>query len=354
MSNHIFACRIVVTVMAVAVLTIGCDKSHSSPIAPSAPSPAAPSPTALTVAAVSPTIGPTEIASEIRVTGTGFLNGATLMLGGAAARVIGVTSTAITAMTTAHAAGSVDVVVTNPGGPSVTLAGAYTFEVLSASLSASPSLVTSGDELTVEWVGPRGRDCRGGGDWIAMYKVGDPDNTGAANGHSDLWFEHVCGATSGTYRLRAPAAAGEYEFRFMVGDGAVARSNPVTVRALSSPSPAVPALLVDGGTASSRQLGETFWVTGSGYTPGGSVTRYINPPVSGSTLIAPLAADQSGNLSWTFTPTCGNFDPRNTVAIYAVDEATGRISNTITETVTGSCPIAAAFPSTAAARGRER
>ena len=337
MSNHIFAYRIVVTVVAVAVLTIGCDKSHSSPIAPSAPSPAAPPP-ALTVAAVSPTIGPTEIASEIRVTGTGFLNGATLMLGGAAARVIGVTSTAITAMTTAHAAGSVDVVVTNPGGPSVTLAGAYTFEVLSASLSASPSLATSGDELTVEWVGPGGRGCRGGGDWIAMYKVGDPDNTGASNGHSDLWFEHVCGATSGTYRLNAPAAAGEYEFRFMVGDTSVARSNPVTVKASSSATPLAPTLLIDGAAVSSRHIGDTFWVTGSGYTQGGTVTRHINPPVNGSQVITPLTADGSGNFTWVFTPTCGNFDPRNTVNIYAVDEATGRISNTITETVTGNCP----------------
>jgi len=354
MSNHIFAYRIVVSVLAVAALSIGCDKSNSSLTAPSAPPPALPPPVALTVVAVSPTIGPTEIASEIRVSGTGFLNGATLMLGGAAARVIGVTSTALTALTTAHAAGSVDVVVTNPGGPSVTLAGAYTFEVLSASLSASPSLVTSGDELTVEWVGPRGRDCRGGGDWIAMYKVGDPDNTGAANGHSDLWFEHVCAATSGTSKLHAPNQAGEYEFRFMVGDGAVARSNPVTVRASSSPSPSVPTLLIDGGTASSRQTGETFWVTGSGYTPGGNVTRYINPPVNSSSAIASLTADQSGNLTWAFTPTCANFDPRNTVAIYAVDDATGRISNTVTETVTGSCPSAAESPSTAAARGRER
>lgn len=338
MSNHIFAYRIVVSVLAVAALSIGCDKSNSSLTAPSAPPPALPPPVALTVVAVSPTIGPTEIASEIRVTGTGFQGGATLMLGGAAARVIGVTSTTITATTTAHAAGSVDVVVTNPGGPSATLTGAYTFEVLSASLSASPSLVASGEELTVEWVGPRGRDCRGGGDWIAMYKVGDPDNTGATNGHSDLWFTHVCGATSGTSKLRAPGQAGDYEFRFMVGDGSIARSNPVTVSASPTAPPLVPTLLIDGATTSSRQTGETFWVTGSGYTPGGNVTRYINPPVNSSPAIASLIADRSGNLTWTFTPTCANFDPRNTVAIYAVDDATGRTSNTITETVTGSCP----------------
>src|SRR5262249_10392183 len=158
----------------VAALTVGCEKSHSGLMAPSAssaPPPATPAPAALTVSAISPTNGPTIFASEIRVSGSGFLDGATLTLGGTAAKGIRVTSTTITATTTAHEAGTVDVVVTNPGGASVMLAGAYTFEVLSASLIVSPTVVTSGDELTLTWTGPSGRGCNGGGDWIAMYKV---------------------------------------------------------------------------------------------------------------------------------------------------------------------------------------
>lgn len=117
----------------------------------------------------------------------------------------------------------------------------------SISLTASPSLVASGEQLTVSWVGPSGRGCIGGGDWIAIYRVGDPDVSGAANGHSDLWFVHVCGATSGTATLKAPLQPGEYEFRFMEGDTAVARSSPVTVSAAIAPSPLVPTLSVDGG-----------------------------------------------------------------------------------------------------------
>src|SRR5512147_1368649 len=58
-------------------------------------------------------------------------------------------------------------------------------------LTASPSVVTSGDQLTMTWVAPSGRGCVGGGDWVALYKVGDPDSTGSSNGHSDLWFLHV-------------------------------------------------------------------------------------------------------------------------------------------------------------------
>jgi hypothetical protein len=218
----------------------------------------------------------------------------------------------------------------------VAVPGPVTLEGIS--LTASPSVVTSGDQLTMNWVAPSGRGCNGGGDWVAIFRVGDPDNTGAANGHSDLWFVHLCGATSGTSTLSAPRQPGQYEFRYMVGDTGVARSNAVTVNASTSPAPSmlVPTLAVDGETASARQFGETFWVTGSGYTPGGRVTRHINPAVNGSTVITPLTADPSGNLSWAFTPTCSTFDPRNTVAIYAVDDATGRTSNTITETVTGS------------------
>ena len=87
----------------------------------------------------------------------------------------------------------------------------------------------------MSWVAPSGRGCIGGGDWVALFRVGDPDITGAANGHSDLWFEHLCGATSGTSTLSAPPQPGQYEFRYMVGDTAVARSNAVTVNASTSP-----------------------------------------------------------------------------------------------------------------------
>jgi hypothetical protein len=107
-------------------------------------------------------------------------------------------------------------------------------EAVPTSLTASPGVVTPGDQLTVKWVGPSGHGCSGGGDWIALYQIGEPDVTGASNGHSDLWFTHVCGASSGTSTLRAPGQPGDYEFRFMVGDTAIARSNPVRVNASSS------------------------------------------------------------------------------------------------------------------------
>ena len=223
MFNPLVARAVTALLLAVAgVVALGCESSPlPSPTSSSAP----------IVSSVSPNMGSTDGAAMIRVAGTGFLSGATVTLDGLAAQVTSVSSAAIVARTPAHALGKVDVVVTNPDGTSGRLQGGYTFEVFA--VAASASAVTTAGQLTVSFVAPSGQGCRGGGDWIAIYRVGDPDVTGAVNGHSDLWYEHVCGATSGAFTLTAPTRPGEYEFRFLIGDAAVARSGPVTVTASS-------------------------------------------------------------------------------------------------------------------------
>jgi hypothetical protein len=190
-------------------------------------------PPGFTVRSVSPSSGPTIGGDFIRVVGEAFQSGATVLLDGIAVPLTKITSTTIDARTPAHAAGAVDVVVMNPDGQTGTLRAAYIFssEFL---VTGGPNLVAPGAELTVSWTAPGGRGCSGGGDWIAIYRIGDPDQTGAANGHSNLWYDHVCGRTSGTWTLKAPVEPGEYEFRFMVGDFSVARSSPITVREFTS------------------------------------------------------------------------------------------------------------------------
>ena len=212
--------------------SIACNDSTSSPMLTPTPTPATPPPPVVppgfTVSSMSPTAGPTIGGDYIRVTGTGFRAGVTVTVDGVAVRVDRVTDTIIDARTVAHATGAVDVVITNPDGQTTTVPGGYTFGTFS--LTGGPDLVAPGGELTVSWVTPPGRGCRGGGDWIALYRIGDPDNTGAANGHSDIWYDHVCGVVSGTWKLKAPAQPGEYEFRFLTGDFSVARSGLITVR----------------------------------------------------------------------------------------------------------------------------
>ena len=81
-----------------------------------------------TVGGIVPVSGTTLGGTAVTISGTGFLAGATVTIGGVAATSVVVSSaTTITAVTGAHAAGAVDVVVTNPGGASGSLASAYTY-----------------------------------------------------------------------------------------------------------------------------------------------------------------------------------------------------------------------------------
>lgn len=86
---------------------------------------AAPAPT---VTAVSPASGPLAGGTALTITGTGFLAGVTVDLGGVAAvGVVVVSATSITATTAAHAPGAVVVKVTNTDGQGGTLSGAFTY-----------------------------------------------------------------------------------------------------------------------------------------------------------------------------------------------------------------------------------
>src|SRR5437868_6045842 len=81
-----------------------------------------------TVSAITPNSGSTGGGTRVTITGTGFLAGATVSLGGTAATgVTVVNSTSITATTAAHAASTVNVVVTNTDAQSGTLTNGYTY-----------------------------------------------------------------------------------------------------------------------------------------------------------------------------------------------------------------------------------
>src|SRR5882724_5372834 len=89
------------------------------------PAPPAPAPT---VATITPTSGTTNGGTAVTITGTGFLAGATVKMGGTSATVLAVVnSTLITATAPAHIAGAVDVVVTNTDTKTGTLTSGYTY-----------------------------------------------------------------------------------------------------------------------------------------------------------------------------------------------------------------------------------
>jgi hypothetical protein len=84
-------------------------------------------------ASIAPARGPAAGGTAVVVTGTGFQPGAAVTLGGTAATAVVVESaTRLTAVTPAHAAGTVDLVVTNPDGAAGTLAAAFTYDAPSS------------------------------------------------------------------------------------------------------------------------------------------------------------------------------------------------------------------------------
>jgi hypothetical protein len=108
-----------------------------------------------TVTAVSPTTGATLGGTAVTISGLNFAAGAAVTIGGVAATsATVVSSTTITAVAGAHAAGAADVVVTQ-GDQSSTLAAAFTYVTLPPPTvsSISPSAGTSAGGTTVTIAG---------------------------------------------------------------------------------------------------------------------------------------------------------------------------------------------------------
>jgi IPT/TIG domain len=146
MLNRFSARTVGVGLLALVGMTFGCD--GRSPSAPTPPIPSAP----LTVTLISPNTGSTLGSGPVTIRGTGFQSGATITLDGAATNVTVVNDTIVTATASPHAAGTVDVVVTNPGGETSRLAGGYTYvTVPQLSVTAvSPNVGSTGGGTLVK------------------------------------------------------------------------------------------------------------------------------------------------------------------------------------------------------------
>jgi hypothetical protein len=176
----------------------GCGEAHP-PTAPSqssvpqqSPQPnPQPTPIQPVVTSVAPIAGSTGGDAWGTITGTDFQPGAAVRLGDGPAKTVWVQdSTTILFWTSAHAAGTVDVVVTNPGGLVSRLAAAYTY--------ASPESF----DFNGEWVAHAGPEF----DTEMRFAVRD-----------DLLVSLSCGTT--TLTLSAPVHVRAGEFSFVDDDG---------------------------------------------------------------------------------------------------------------------------------------
>jgi hypothetical protein len=93
-----------------------------------------------TVTSITPNRGPGEGGTHVTIHGTGFTVGAKVAFGNVPATAVNVINpTSLTATTPAHAAGVVDVEVTNADGQKITLPGGYTYEAAAPGLPPPPA-----------------------------------------------------------------------------------------------------------------------------------------------------------------------------------------------------------------------
>jgi len=128
-----------------------------------------------TVSAISPNTGTANGGTAVTVTGTGFLSGAAVTIGGTTATgVTVVSSTSIKATTPAHAAGAADVVVKNTDNQTSALSGGYTYTSATGGGSGAPAGATFYDDFskgsldTSKWI-PSNWGAPGGGTFVPSY-----------------------------------------------------------------------------------------------------------------------------------------------------------------------------------------
>lgn len=114
------------------------------------------------VNSVTPAFGSTGGGTPVVITGSGFVAGATVELGGVAATSVSVlTSNIITAITGAHGAGDVDVKVTNPSAGTGTLGLGFTYVTIADAPAAPANVVATGvsaSQVNVSWTAVAGAD----------------------------------------------------------------------------------------------------------------------------------------------------------------------------------------------------
>jgi IPT/TIG domain-containing protein len=209
----------------------------------------APPPPAPTAAA--PSSGPDLGGAAVTIAGSGFEAGATVTFGGAPALVANVGATAIAVTAPPHAAGAVDLVVTNPDGRQGTLAAGFTYLPPPRLAGLSP---TSGPAA--------------GGTTVALAGAGFQPGAVASFGGAPA---AVVSASSSELVVRSPPhAAGPVEVVLVNPDGRLA-ALPGGFTYLAPP-PAAPALSQVSPATGTTLGGEPVSLTGTGFEAGATVT----------------------------------------------------------------------------------
>jgi hypothetical protein len=219
-----------------------------------------------TLTAVSPTSGPTSGGTVITLTGTNFVSGATVRVGGVAATgVTFVSATQLRATTPAGTAGARDVLVTNPNGSSVTRTGAFTYVTSSTTSS-----------FTVTGVSPASGPTSGG---TVITVTGSGFVSGARISVGYLTAGNLVFVSSTQLRATTPysSTTGARDVRVTNPNGAyVIKSGgfTYTTSTTTTTPPPSTSLAVTGVSPASgpRTGGTVITVTGSGFVSGARIS----------------------------------------------------------------------------------
>jgi hypothetical protein len=244
-----------------------------------------------TVASITPNTGTTAGGNSVTITGTGFVAGATVSLGGTAATAVNVVSnTSITAAVPAHAAGAVNVVVTNSDAQSGTLTNGYTYTTSTGGgpitfvqvKSATPQTNSASVAVTYPVAQTLGN--------LNIVAVGWNDTTSTVTGITDTrgnTYTLAIGPTTGTGLSQS----------IYYAKNIAAGSNTVTVTFSKAAAFVDVRILEYGGLDTANPLDKSAGAVGSGTTAssGAATTTAANELIFGAGMtIAKFTGAGSG------------------------------------------------------------
>jgi len=235
--------------------------------------------TAPTIASIVPTSGTTLGGTNVTISGTKFMSGATVTIGGVSAtNVVVVNATSITATTAAHPVGAVDVTVTNPDAQNATLTNGFTYRLPAPSIAG---------------IAPSSGTTLGG---VAVTVTGSDFVTGATVSFGGVAATNVQVVDSGSIFATTPAhAAGAVPVTVTNPD---AQSSTLTGGfTYVSTAPTVASVTPNSAPATG---GATVTITGTNFVGGASVafgsTAASDVVVVGATTITATAPAHSGGI----------------------------------------------------------
>lgn len=146
-----------------------------------------------------------------------------------------------------------------------------------------------------------------------------------------LWVITSCGKPANIVAPSASDAATSPD-SLATSHSEQAAAEPHTTRDAITTNGVTGSVTLSVSPTSGTQL-TTFRVTGSNFSPNGTINRFVQIPGQASQPISSITATASGTITtqWPFQPGCGY--PTGTAYAYAVDASTGRKSQTISEQI---------------------